>query len=242
MKSQSEHKSLGRKTPAPPKGNKQKKKRAIAPGDFTVSQPGMNLQSIPMGFPYRKEGKLRYCDSVTLAGSTSATTSYAFSANGIFDPDVTGTGHQPMFFDEMMHLYNHYTVTASRIRAIVENTTGGPARAGLMISGTTTVSSDFRVNTENGEMSYVVLESKSTAGYGSAATLTRAVNAGHFQGVVNVLDDPDMRGDAASNPAEQLYFIVLLWNPVSSAIPGIQIDVAIEYDVIFHEPRKGVLS
>jgi hypothetical protein len=202
----------------------------------------MDLQVLPAGFPYRKKATLRYCDSVTLAGSVSATSSYAFSANGIFDPDVTGTGHQPMFFDEMMHLYNHYTVTASRIKLVVENTTGGPARAGLMVSGTTSVSTDFRVNTENGEMSYVALEAKSSAGYGSAVNLSRFVNSGHFQGVNDVLDDPDMRGDAASNPAEQLYFIVLLWNPISAAVPGIQIDVAIEYDVIFHEPRKGVLS
>lgn len=199
------------------------------------------MRSLPMGFPSRMQGTLRYCDSVALAGSASSTTSYVYSANGLFDPDITSTGHQPLFFDPMMQLYNHYTVQRARIQVIANSTVGSvPTRAGLMISGDTSVSTDFRVNLENGQVSTVVLESKQQ--FGSAARLFREVDIAKFQGVVNVLDDPDLRGAANANPAEQTYFHLLLWNPETVAVPGVQFDVAIEYDVVFQEPRKMPLS
>lgn len=145
-----------------------------------------------------------------------------------------------MFFDSMMTIYNHYTVQSSRIKVIGRSTATVPARIAVMITGTTSVSTDFRVNLENGQNSYALLEVKDV--YGSAAALHSSVNAFRFQGLVEGIDDPDMRGDAATNPAEQLYYALLLWNPESASVPSCIFDVTIEYDVIFHEPRKGVLS
>lgn len=39
-------------------------------------------------------------------------TYHLFRANGIFDPDVTGTGHQPLYRDQVADLYTNYTVIA----------------------------------------------------------------------------------------------------------------------------------
>jgi len=56
------------------------------------------------------------------------------------------------------------------------------------------------------------------------------------------LDDPNMRGDAASNPTEQMYFHLTTWNPYSSVQITSNFQVLIEYDVMFHEPRTPSLS
>lgn len=53
-----------------------------------------------------------YNDIVSLSSSTSglASTPYVFSLNGAYDPDVTGTGHQPRGFDQWMALYKRFKV------------------------------------------------------------------------------------------------------------------------------------
>jgi len=45
----------------------------------------------------------------------SGTASYHFRANSIYDPDESGTGHQPYMHDTYQQLYNHYEVVSSRI-------------------------------------------------------------------------------------------------------------------------------
>jgi len=60
--------------------------------------------------------KLRYVDTVSLNAGSAAIVNHNFSANGIFDPDTTGTGHQPLLHDEYALLYSRYRVTSSTIK------------------------------------------------------------------------------------------------------------------------------
>lgn len=53
--------------------------------------------------------KLIYCDTKTLGASTGAV-HHAFQINNIFDPDATGVGHQPAFYDKWSALYSMYRV------------------------------------------------------------------------------------------------------------------------------------
>lgn len=46
---------------------------------------------------------------------------WAFSFNSLYDPDVTGTGHQPMFLDNYAQIYNKYKVSFAKITATVIN-------------------------------------------------------------------------------------------------------------------------
>lgn len=67
-------------------------------------------------FPQRKFCKMRYAENLTItAPSTNLAFEYIFSLNGLFDPDFTGTGHQPYGFDTMALLYNLYIVRGAFI-------------------------------------------------------------------------------------------------------------------------------
>lgn len=46
---------------------------------------------------------------------------YAFRANSTYDPDYTGTGHQPNFRDECAATYIYYTVLAAKITVTYPN-------------------------------------------------------------------------------------------------------------------------
>lgn len=68
-------------------------------------------------FPNTKIVRHKYCDVVTLAAATAGNASYyQFRCNSMYDPDYTGSGHQPMFRDEMATQYKSYTVLKSYIR------------------------------------------------------------------------------------------------------------------------------
>lgn len=53
-------------------------------------------------------------------GGTGSNT-WQFSANGLYDPDITSTGHQPLFYDNYTNLYKRYHVKYSTITVTVVN-------------------------------------------------------------------------------------------------------------------------
>jgi len=69
---------------------------------------------------------LRYNQVISLnptAGELGSTGSnvWQFSANGMYDPDITGTGHQPLYYDNYTALYDRYHVKYSTITVTVVN-------------------------------------------------------------------------------------------------------------------------
>ena len=79
--------------------------------------------------PFRKDFELvqlHYRQQIQLDPTTDAigsggANSWAFSFNSLFDPDVTGTGNQPMYFDNYSAIYERYKVSFAKIKATVVN-------------------------------------------------------------------------------------------------------------------------
>lgn len=146
-----------------------------------------------------------------------------------------------MGFDQMMSFYNHYTVFRSRCKVVLQNTsTTLTPSVGIMLSGSNVVTSSIEQTVENGDLVFAAL------GYagaqGSMSRLSRSCNCAEFQGIDDIMDDSAMRGDAASNPVEQMYYHVIAWNPFTATQVTVYYQVVIEYDAVFHEPRKGPIS
>lgn len=81
----------------------------VAPGSKN------NTVDFGVGFPKKAKQTLLYSEIVNLVGTTGGNGNYFFSCNGMYDPNVTGTGHQTLYFDQMAAVYNHYTVIGSKI-------------------------------------------------------------------------------------------------------------------------------
>jgi len=207
----------------------------------SITKSGFTLKSMPF-FGYRVRKRVPYYQSgVVLSGASGLAGAQIFSANGLYDPDITGTGGQPMSFDQAMTFFNHYTVHNARITVTLSSdSTTLRATAGLFISGSSTVTTNVEQLLENGDGAVQQLQYAGTMG--SSATFTRSINVGRFQSVRDVMDDPNMRGDSASNPVEQAYFHIIVFNATTAAQVQCEYMAIIEYDATFHEPRKGSLS
>lgn len=60
--------------------------------------------------------RMKYATEVTITPSASSMAVHTFRANSIFDPDLTGVGHQPLSRDQYALLYNTYRVLSAKIK------------------------------------------------------------------------------------------------------------------------------
>lgn len=68
-----------------------------------------------MGFPRMLKFSHKYVEQIDLS-SVGATATYQYRANGMFDPNITSTGVQPLYFDQLAAIYDHYVVIGSKIK------------------------------------------------------------------------------------------------------------------------------
>ncbi len=83
-------------------------------------------------FPQVMNVSLRYGQLVTLTAGVAGVygTEQVFRLNSLYDPDLTGTGHQPYGFDTLSSIYFHYKVTAVTVSMIFSD----PSADGVQIA------------------------------------------------------------------------------------------------------------
>mgnify|MGYP000664889043 CR=1 FL=1 len=162
--------------------------------------------------------------------------SVVFSANGLYDPDLTGVGHQALGFDQYMAMYDHYTVVGAKIKAWYQNTDSNNAQmAFIAVRDTNSPPGDTQEIMENG---YIASRHLQVAGVTSGmGTLEQQVDIAKFLGRKDVLADPSLKGNSVANPSEDVVFWVGAFSFANVDAGVVNINVVIEYDVIFHERR-----
>lgn len=102
-----------------------------------------NFASVGKTFPQKLNITHKYVETGehTFAAATYYT--FFYKCNGLFDPRDAIGGHQPLMYDQMAALYNHYAVTKSRIKVTLTpvypgSTTAGPVLAGAYVDDNTT--------------------------------------------------------------------------------------------------------
>lgn len=195
-------------------------------------------------FPDRTKRMLSYCDvQYNITSGALSAGNYVYSANGLWDPNVTGVGHQPMGFDQMMVFYNHYTVTRAKIIVDFRSQTAGLGGfASIATRADSTTLTDPQRIIEAGFVDYCPLTAPVAASPYSVRRLTRTVDIADFGGLVAVLDNPDYRGNSAANPVEQSYFHLSYWNDETAAAIACIFTVLIEFEAVFTEPRAPTSS
>jgi len=177
---------------------------------------------------------LKYSETVSINAGIAAAAQYVFSANGLYDPNVTGTGHQPYGFDQLMAMYDHYEVLESCIRVTACNTVvADPFILGVRQDDTSGMSTDIEAIMEMPQWNRKII-----GVYGNGTSQSTVVKKFDARSQF-ASKDREMWGDNSSNPNDQSYFIVVVAPVVSGTdLNAINVVVEIEYRVQFHEPRE----
>lgn len=79
-------------------------------------------------FPQYRYVNHKYVDTVTLTspGTPGDPGFYQFRVNSLHDPDYSGTGHQPLYYDEMSARYAYYTVVSASIECTFATEAASP--------------------------------------------------------------------------------------------------------------------
>jgi len=184
------------------------------------------------GFPKQMKMTHKYVEAISFNFIATTLTIYysPFGVNCLFDPLLAVGGHQPYYFDQMAALYNHYTVTGSRMVVEFVPTTNTPYVAGVFIdddsspamTGLTTVCENQSANYKysSGSNDPVVIRKKWDA---------KAAFGG------NIMDNDNLQGDVAANPVETQSYIVFIGQPTGAPNVTVNAMVTIYYDTVWDE-------
>jgi len=181
------------------------------------------------GFPMKLKVTHKYCQTLDLVSSLGITGHYLFSCNGMYDPDVTGIGGQPMAYDQISVLYDHYQVIGAKFTArILPSSAGNPAmQVGVRINDSTVTGQSFLQLKENNGACTRVISSGATSDKPTVIVCHWSPKK-VFGG--SILAQEDMKGTISSNPIEQSYF--QLFNQCFDGISSGSLTFAIEIEYI----------
>lgn len=201
---------------------------------YTKNPVAIRLGKQPI--PKQLYNRLKYAETINVPIGVGGTGNYLYSCNGMFDPNITGIGHQPMYFDQFTAMYDHYTVLKSMMKATVVANTTGATIFSLGQDDDTTISAanSYTIWERTGYQTKVVnapVEPSNTY-------LWSKWDAKKVFGC-DPQSDPSMQGSATSNPTEQTYY-----NIYFDATPSTYVTVLVEiwYDVVWDEYISMVSS
>lgn len=172
----------------------------------------------------------------------SAADTRIFSANGMYNVDLGGVGENvPLWFNEWMQFYQHYTVIGSKITvmAAATATAANDQIIGIGVGSTSTTNNtlDYWPNQRRTKM-------KSIAGIyaKSNATVTNKLSMNKYF-KRKVLQDDQYQGTTGANPSEGVFYHVFTQSFGSATdCPAIHCSVVIDFVAILRETKELVPS
>ncbi len=194
------------------------------------------------GFAQSYRVQLPYADIYAMNMSLGGVANQNFRLNSVFDPDLSGVGHQPRWFDQLSALYSYYTVVAAHAECSL-----GPAAAdnALLLTyldgsgGTSTPSMGGASTAQNSELPGSTLDMSVS----NAPAVSRAVSAymprllGGGRTEAEYIADTANWTPVANNPSKVAFWQVQTQPASPSATINCQLYVKIVFDVVF----SGVL-
>lgn len=220
--------SVKRASTRPPQGAK----RQRGPKRGTQVTKLNRTISTGIGLPKKLLSTLKYNDTIRLTSTGGAINNYQFILNGLYDTDYTGTGHQPMYFDQLMGIYNHYTVLGAkmtvRFQAYDENIV--PVKIGLWQNDDTTITpTDFNSSVEQSKGQQELI------GNGGEGQKILQMKWSAKQTFGPPLANTLLRGSSAANPTENSVGVITVQSADIITTTQVIVQVELEFITMFTE-------
>ncbi len=184
---------------------------------------------VMQGLPDAMNVVLTYAQTFT--PGTGTTHLQQFRGNSLFDPDLSGIGHQPHYFDQWATLYRRYLVTASRFTLTGTNNQNAAMLLGVWPSADSGLSA-IVTPSDLLERPYVQTRQMGGKNANDKARMSRSMSTKKMRGF-GVLDD-DLGATVSANPSRTWF-----WNVYAVNFEATDLDfdysVVIKYHVHFYD-------
>lgn len=184
-----------------------------------------------VGFPQQGRWKLRYVDRFSLLSTSGGTAANSVLANSIYAPRPAG--HQPMYFDQIMALYNHWVVLGSTCKVSVSYDQNASSSGGVFAvylnDDSTVVPTTITACAEQSSAAKAAIASLQTD---TVTKLYCRYSAYETFGPAPI-QNVELKGDATANCADTTAFSFCYSS--SNGTDTVNLLVEIEYDVVFFE-------
>ena len=180
------------------------------------------------GFPKSMMTRLKYVQNISLDPTAGVGAIQVFRANSVYDPDMTGTGHQPSNFDKLATIYDRYTVVGSKIRVYPNFvSTSGINPYPTVVVALTEDGTDLATVYASGGIENVLEQpriSRFTKPLGvlnasGQWSITKTFSAKKFFSTKNLIGAGLYSSDIGTNPSEGAFFEIGAFSPDGSADP-----------------------
>lgn len=194
---------------------------------------GTSLTRFPFfGFPPKLQVRHRYAQIVGISAAAAGVGNYQFRANGMYDPDYTGTGHQPLYFDQLATIYDHFTVLRSYAKFTVANMATTPATVNVFLNDDATITPsaiDGRMEQSTGRSLLISKEQGPIVFYVSFDARKT------FGG--DPLANDNLQGSSAADPTEQALYTISAKTADDAVATSVIVQVEIVYTAVWDELR-----
>lgn len=182
--------------------------------------------------------KLRYVGHTAIDAGADIAAGYVLAANALYDPNITGVGHQPYGFDQWALFYKRYCVLSSKCTAtFFSNSTGnaGNCNVGVGVRDASTIgASDINYWMEQANTSWKQIGQ--TGGNKAIAKVAKTFSTKRYFNAVRPRDDDQLRAVIGSNPAKIAYYHLLMSaSDAASDPPSTNVMFTLEYIAYFDQ-------
>lgn len=197
-------------------------------------------QNASNGFPAVQHVMLTFESQHTLAPG-AATAQYTYRGNSLFDPDYTGAGLQPRYFDTYAAIYGKYRVFGSRITVDIIN--GSPSAAASLAVLPWTDVVTFTSWPQVSELPEARVSPMIPIASRVSKRLTHAVSTSTVCGLrARQIMDEDWGATVGSNPLQIWYWNVCVASVDATTNVTASLRVRIEFDCEFYDRNDPGLS
>lgn len=203
--------------------------------DYLLGPMVSTKMGLVPGFPKKFKFKHKYTQIDQIATTTVALEKI-YRANGMFDPDVSLGGHQPLYFDQLTTLYNYNFIISSKVKwTIVPAGTSAqvPYRVIAYTSPSGSATADAAKAAEQTGANHTMCAGGLNP---DKIVLYSSYNATQVFGP-GVLSNPQLRGTATADPNEQSYFHLMIHAVDGGSLVSVQVMAEIEYTAVWDEAK-----
>lgn len=200
----------------------------------------------PTPFPDHMRCVLTYSSLyISVIANSAAAGRQQFSMNSLFDPDFTGTGAQPEYFDQLAALYNRYRVYGSAIRVTLLPFDAGGAQVNVPVN-VVLVPSAQSLASVNVDDAAGLPRAQNRVSTGNMDNKNQTMIASHsiseILGVKDVEGADRLQATISASPAEQALWSIIARTANGTTAAYLAISVRVTYDCEFFDRQTPLQS